>query len=96
MDDELRFKNHFICRPDMDAKSTENGHFSRGTGKDFVLQFIKLTFIYTQIYSLCYICLMFGNKRENEMQRSAGTILCCLATASDKNTTISTKYDKYP
>ena len=37
---------------------------------------------------------MLGNKRENEMQRSAGTILCCLATASDKNTTISTKYDK--
>ena len=37
---------------------------------------------------------MFGNKRENEMQRSAGTILCCLATASDKNITISTKYGK--
>ena len=39
---------------------------------------------------------MYGNNRENEMQRSAGTILCCLATASGKNITISTKYDKYP
>ena len=29
------------------------------------------------------------------MQKSAGTILCCLATASDKNITILTKYDKY-
>ena len=38
---------------------------------------------------------MFGNNRETEMQRSAGTILCCLATACDKNITISTKYDKY-
>ena len=38
---------------------------------------------------------MFGNNRDSEMQRSAGTILCCLATASDKNITISTKYDKY-
>ena len=27
---------------------------------------------------------MFGNNGGSEMQRSAGTILCCLATASDK------------
>ena len=27
---------------------------------------------------------MFENDSENEMQWSAGTILCCLATASDK------------
>ena len=33
----------------MDAKLTENVIFVWGTGKDFVLQFIKLTFIYTQI-----------------------------------------------
>ena len=39
---------------------------------------------------------MFANNRENEIQRSAGIILCCLATASDKNITISTKYDEYP
>ena len=47
-DDELRFKEYLICRPevDMDAKLTENANFLRGTGKDFVLQFIKLAFIY--------------------------------------------------
>ena len=33
----------------MDAKLSENCIFVWGTGKDFVLQFIKLTFIYTQI-----------------------------------------------
>ena len=33
----------------MDAKLTENVIFVWGTGKDFVLQFIKLTFMYTQI-----------------------------------------------
>ena len=40
-----------MCRPgvDMDAKLTENVVFVRGTGKYFVLQFIKMTFIYTQI-----------------------------------------------
>ena len=50
-DDELRFKEYLICRPevDMDAKLTENVNFVRGKGKDFVLQFIKLTFIYIQI-----------------------------------------------
>ena len=39
---------------------------------------------------------MFVNtcNRESEMQRSARTFLGCLATASDKNITISTKYDK--
>ena len=47
----MRFKEYLICRPevDMDAKLTENVNFVRGTGKDFVLQFIKLTFIYIQI-----------------------------------------------
>ena len=59
----------------MDAKLTENVIFVRGAGKDFVLQFIKLIFIYTQI--IFVVLYMFGNKRENEMQRSAGTILCC-------------------
>ena len=72
----------------MDAKLTENVSFVRGTGKDFVLQFIKLTFtcrLYTyKSYQLCYICLMFGSNRESEMQRSARAILCCLATASEK------------
>ena len=33
----------------MDAKLTENVVFVSGTGKDFVLQFIKMTFIYAQI-----------------------------------------------
>ena len=33
----------------MDAKLTENVIFVRGTGKDFVLQFMKLTYIYKQI-----------------------------------------------
>ena len=33
----------------MDAKLLENVIFVLGTGKDFVLQFIKLTFIYTQV-----------------------------------------------
>ena len=33
----------------MDAKLTENVNFVKGTGKDFVLQFIKLTFIFIQI-----------------------------------------------
>ena len=33
----------------MDAKLTENVNFKRGRGKDFVLQFIILTFIYIQI-----------------------------------------------
>ena len=33
----------------MDSKLTENVIFLRGTGKDFVLQFVELTFIYTQI-----------------------------------------------
>ena len=53
-DDELRFKEYLICRPkvDMDAKLTENVNFVRGTGKDFVLQFIKLSFIYIQIISV--------------------------------------------
>ena len=43
----------------MDAKLTENVIFVWGTGKDFVLQFIKLTFnIHTNhircvIYALC-------------------------------------------
>ena len=44
----------------MDAKLTENVNFVRGTGKDFVLQFIKLTFTYIHtnhiscvIYALC-------------------------------------------
>ena len=45
----------------MDAKLTENVNFVRGTGKDFVLQFIKLKFIYIVhtnhiscvIYALC-------------------------------------------
>ena len=43
--------DYLICRPevDMDAKLTENVIFVWGTGKDFVLQFIKLTSIYTQI-----------------------------------------------
>ena len=47
----MRFKDYLICQPDvyMDAKLTENVIFVWGTGKDFVLQFIKLTFIYTQI-----------------------------------------------
>ena len=46
-----RFKDYLICRPEvvMDAKLTENVIFVRGTGKDFVLQFIKLTLIYNQI-----------------------------------------------
>ena len=33
----------------MDAKLTENVNCVRGSGKDFVLQFIKLTFIDIQI-----------------------------------------------
>ena len=33
----------------MDAKLTENDIFLRATGKDCVLQFVKLAFIYTQI-----------------------------------------------
>ena len=33
----------------MDAKLTGNVIFLRGTGKDFVLQFVKLTFIYSQM-----------------------------------------------
>ena len=33
----------------MDAKLTENDIFVRGTGKDFVLQFIIMAFIYKQI-----------------------------------------------
>ena len=42
----------------MDVKLTQNVNFVRGTGKDFVLQFIKLTFINTNhiscvIYDLC-------------------------------------------
>ena len=48
----------------MDAKLTENVNFVRGTGKDFVLQFIKLTFIYIQIisvviyiYALCLVII---------------------------------------
>ena len=73
----------------MDAKLTENVNFVRGTGKDFVLQFI------TNHISCVIYAFLFGNNRETEMQRSTGTFLCCLATASDKNITISTKYDKY-
>ena len=50
-DDGLRLKEYLICRPevDMDAKLTENVIFVWGTGKDFVLQFIELLSIYTQI-----------------------------------------------
>ena len=33
----------------MDAKLTEKVNFKGGRGKDFVLQFIILTFIYIQI-----------------------------------------------
>ena len=62
----------------MDAKLTENIIFVRGTGKDFVLQFLNLHLYTHKSYSLCYICLMFGNNREKEMQQSAGTILCCI------------------
>ena len=80
----------------MDAKLTENVIFVWVTGKDFVLQFIKLTFILTQIIFVVLYMPYCGNNRENETQRSAGTILCCLATAFDKNITISTKYDKNP
>ena len=35
----------------MDAKLTENVNFVRGTGKVFVLQFIKLAFVYIEIIS---------------------------------------------
>ena len=58
----MRFKEYLISRPevDMDAKLTENVNFVRGTGKDFVLQFIKFTFIYIQIISVVldmpYVC----------------------------------------
>ena len=47
----MRLKDYLICRPEgaMDAKLTENFIFAWGTGKCFVLQFIKLTFMYTQI-----------------------------------------------
>ena len=79
----------------MDAKLTGNVIFVRGTGKDFALQFIKLTFIYTQIILIALYIPCVCN-RENEMQSSAGTILCYLAMASDKNITILTKFDKYP
>ena len=78
----------------MNAKSIENDIFIRGTGKDHEC---LLQFLYTRkSYALCYTCLMFGNKRENEMQKSGVAILCCLATVSEKNITTSTKYDKYP
>ena len=35
----------------MDAKLTENVIFVRVTGEGFLLQFVKLTFVYTQIIS---------------------------------------------
>ena len=80
----------------MDAKLSENVIFVWGAGKDFVLQFIKLTFIYTQIiFVVIYMPYVRHNNRENGIQRSEGIILCCLATASDKIITISTRYDKY-
>ena len=86
-----------ICRPevDMDAKLTENSIFVWGIENDFVIHFIKLTFIYTQIIFVVLYMHCVGSNRENKMQRAAGTILCCLATASDKNITILMKYDKY-
>ena len=44
----------------MGAKLTENVIFVRGTGKDFVLQFVKLTFIYTQIiFVVLYTCMPY-------------------------------------
>ena len=60
-----------------------------------MLQFIK-SIICTQTIFVVLLCLMFENDSEIETQKSAGTILCCLATASDKNVTISTNNDKYP
>ena len=40
----------------MDAKLTENVIFVRGTGKGFLLQFVKLTFVYKQIiFVLLYV-----------------------------------------
>ena len=40
----------------MDAYLTENVIFLRGTGKGFVLKFVKLTFIYTQtIFVVLYM-----------------------------------------
>ena len=41
--------------------------------------------IYTNLsYLLCFLYLMFKIKGGNKMLRSAGAILCCLATADDK------------
>ena len=69
----------------MDAKLTENVIFVRGTGKDFVLQLITLTFIYTQIiFVVLYMPNVWNSKRKRNAKISTGTILCCLATASDK------------
>ena len=56
----------------MDAKLTENVNFVRGTGKDFVLQFIKLTFIYIQIHISCVIyalCLEIIEKAKSKAQQ---------------------------
>ena len=48
------------CRPevDMDAKLTENVNFVRGTGKAFVLKFIKLTFIYIRVQIILVVLYM--------------------------------------
>ena len=49
-----------ICRPEvnMDAKFTENAIFVKGTGKDFVLYFIKSTLIHTS-HNCCVIYVLY-------------------------------------
>ena len=58
----------------MDAKLTENVIFVWGTGKDYVLQFINLTFIYMyiQIHIRCVIyalCLVIIQKTKCKDQQ---------------------------
>ena len=59
----MGFKDYLICRPevDMDAKLTENVIFLWGTGKDFVLQFIKLTYkSYSHIHTNHIPCVIYA------------------------------------
>ena len=52
----------------MDAKLTENDIFVSGIGKDFVLQFIKLSFMYTQII---FVVLYMPNVWKQKRKRNA-------------------------
>ena len=49
-----------------------------------------------QTYHICCVCYILCSKGGNEMLRSAGAILFCIATPGDKNIIVATNFDRSP